>query len=86
MAKRIALSTLNASTIDILNVIRMNANAEYQNAVPEITKATDIPKVGEVIYGTPAFSNYFRDTAQKSKKTCYESASEKAIYRKAVAG
>lgn len=59
MAKRIALSTLNASTIDILNVIRMNANAEYQNAVPEITKATDIPKVGEVIYGTPAFSNYF---------------------------
>lgn len=59
MAKRIALSTLNASTIDIINVIRMNANAEYQNAVPEITKATDIPKVGEVIYGTPAFSNYF---------------------------
>ena len=59
MAKRIALSTLNASTIDILNVIRANANAEYQNAVPEITKATDIPKVGEVIYGTPAFSNYF---------------------------
>ena len=59
MAKRIALSTLNASTIDILNVIRMNANAEYQNAVPEVTKATDIPKVGEVIYGTPAFSNYF---------------------------
>lgn len=59
MAKRINLSTLNASTIDILNVIRMNANAEYQNAVPEITKATDIPKVGEVIYGTPAFSNYF---------------------------
>lgn len=59
MAKRIALSTLNASTIDILNVIRMNANAEYQNAVPEITKATDIPRVGEVIYGTPAFSNYF---------------------------
>ena len=59
MAKRIGLSTLNASTIDILNVIRMNANAEYQNAVPEITKATDIPKVGEVIYGTPAFSNYF---------------------------
>lgn len=59
MAKRIGLSTLNASTIDIINVIRMNANAEYQNAVPEITKATDIPKVGEVIYGTPAFSNYF---------------------------
>lgn len=59
MAKRIALSTLNASTIDILNVIRMNANSEYQNAVPEITKETDIPKVGEVIYGTPAFSNYF---------------------------
>ena len=59
MAKRIALSTLNASTIEILNVIRMNANSEYQDAVPKITQATDIPKVGEVIYGTPAFANYF---------------------------
>lgn len=59
MARRIANSTLNASTIDILNVIRQNASYDYQQNVPEVTKASDIPKVGEVIYGTPAFANQF---------------------------
>lgn len=59
MARRIAQSTLNASTIDILNVIRQNASLEYQSKVPVITQAEDIPKVGEIIYGTPAFSNQF---------------------------
>lgn len=59
MPKRIAVSTLNASTMDILNVIRQNAGYEYQQNVPEVTKASDIPKVGEVIYGTPAFANQF---------------------------
>ena len=59
MAHRIAVSTLNASTVDILNVIRQNASLAYQNAVPAITQATDIPKVGEVIYGTPAIANEF---------------------------
>ena len=59
MAHRVAVSTLNASTVDILNVIRQNASLAYQNSVPEITQATDIPKVGEVIYGTPAFANEF---------------------------
>lgn len=59
MAHRIAVSTLNASTVDILNVIRDNASLAYQNSVPEVTQATDIPRVGEVIYGTPAFSNEF---------------------------
>ena len=59
MAKRIAVSTLNATTIDILNVIRQNASYDYQQNVPEVTKSTDIPKVGEVIYGTPAFANQF---------------------------
>lgn len=59
MAKRIAVSTLNASTIDILNTIRANASAEYQDSVPAITKATDIPKVGEVLYGYPALANQF---------------------------
>lgn len=59
MPKRIAQSTLNASTIDILNVIRQNASYEYQQAVPEVTQVSDIPKVGEIIYGTPAFANQF---------------------------
>ena len=59
MARRIAISNLNASTLDIINTIRANASAEYQQYVPEVTKATDIPKVGEVLYGYPAFANQF---------------------------
>lgn len=59
MSRRIANSTLNASTIDILNVIRQNASYDYQQNVPEVTKVNDIPKVGEIIYGTPAFANQF---------------------------
>ncbi len=59
MARRIANSTLNASTVDILNVIRQNASYDYQQNVPVVTKASDIPRVGEVIYGTPAFANQF---------------------------
>lgn len=59
MARRIANSTLNATTLDILNVIRQNASLDYQSSIPVVTKATDIPKVGEIIYGTPAFANQF---------------------------
>lgn len=59
MARRVSVNTLNASTIDILNTIRANASLEYQNSVPEVTKATDIPKVGEVLYGYPALANQF---------------------------
>lgn len=59
MPRRIANSTLNASTLDIMNVIRQNASYEYQQSVPEVTQWNDIPKVGEIIYGTPAFANQF---------------------------
>ena len=59
MAKRIAVTTLNASTVDIINTIRANASYEYQSLVPEITDAHDIPKVGEVLYGYPALANQF---------------------------
>lgn len=59
MARRIANSTLNASTLDILNVIRANASYDYQQNVPAVETANDIPKVGEIIYGTPAFANQF---------------------------
>lgn len=59
MPRRVAVSTLNASTLDILNVIRQNASYDYQQNVPKVTKATDIPKVGEIICGTPAFANQF---------------------------
>lgn len=59
MARRIANSALNASTIDILNVIRQNASYDYQQNVPEVATVNDIPRVGEIIYGTPAFANQF---------------------------
>ena len=59
MPKKIANSTLNASTIDILNVIRQNASLEYQNSVPAVTQEQDIPKVGEVLFGYPALANQF---------------------------
>lgn len=59
MAKRIAQTTLNARTIDILNVIRANASYEYQKDIPKINKESDIPKVGEIIYGTPVHANEF---------------------------
>lgn len=59
MARRIAMSELNASTMDIMNVIRENASLEYQNLVPQVQTANDIPKVGEVIYGHPAMANQF---------------------------
>lgn len=59
MARKVAISNLTGSTIDILNVIRQNASQEYQDSVPEVTTEHDIPKVGEVIYGTPALTNQF---------------------------
>lgn len=59
MAKRIAQSALNASTIDILNVIRQNASYDYQQSVPVIDRANQIPQVGEIICGTPALANQF---------------------------
>lgn len=59
MPRRIAVNTLNARTIDIINVIRANASAEYQSLVPAITTEEDIPKVGEVLFGYPALANQF---------------------------
>lgn len=59
MPRRIAVNTLNASTIDIINTIRANASYEYQQLVPEVTNAKDIPRVGEVLYGYPALANQF---------------------------
>lgn len=59
MPRKIAVSTLNASTIDILNVIRQNASYEYQKNVPVVERAKDVVKVGDVLYGTPALANQF---------------------------
>lgn len=59
MATRIALTTLNASSLQIINTIRANLSQEYQSVVPKIEKTTDIPKVGEILYGYPVFGNQF---------------------------
>ena len=59
MPRRTAITTLDASTADILNVIRANASAEYQQYVPTVQTENDIPKVGEVLYGYPALANQF---------------------------
>lgn len=59
MAKRVAITSLNASTIDILNTIRANASYEYQSSVPVVQTEHDIPKVGEILYGYPALANQF---------------------------
>lgn len=59
MPRKISRSALNASTIDILNVIRTNASYQYQQQVPAVTTENDIPQVGAVIYGNPALSNEF---------------------------
>lgn len=59
MSRRVAISTLNARTIDILNTIRANASYEYQTLVPAVQTELDIPKVGEALYGYPAMANQF---------------------------
>lgn len=56
---KVAISNLNANTIDILNVIRANASPQYLSSVPEITEAKEVVKVGDVLFGTPAFANEF---------------------------
>ena len=59
MGKKVTITNLQGSTLDILNVIRTNASAEYQSLVPEVTKEVDIPKVGEVLVGYPQMANQF---------------------------
>lgn len=59
MATKPVVSVLDASTVDILNVIRQNASYEYQSQVPEITKANEVAQVGKVIMGYPALANQF---------------------------
>lgn len=59
MSRKIPITTLNGRTIDILNTIRANASAEYQDNVPVVTQEKDIVKVGDVLYGYPALANQF---------------------------
>lgn len=59
MPKVVNYTALNASTVDIMNVIRQQGSSQYQSEVPEITQASDIPVVGKVIYGDASLRNQF---------------------------
>lgn len=59
MPRRIANNRLNATTYDIVNIIRQNASPEYQDKVPKATDIKSLQKVGEVIVGNAGFSNQF---------------------------
>ena len=59
MPYRVAETSLNASSMDIVNVIRENAGLEYQNQVPVVETLDDMPRVGELLVGHPALANYF---------------------------
>ena len=52
-------TSLQGRTIDILNIIRNNASAEYQADIPVISDVSDIPAVGQSICGNPSRSNEF---------------------------
>lgn len=62
MPSRVAMTSLNARTIDIINTIRANASPQYQHLVPEIEKETDIPAVGQTLLGYPQTANEFIST------------------------
>lgn len=59
MPYRVNQTALNASTVDILNVIRANASTDYQSNVPEVAQARDIVRVGQCILGEAAITNEF---------------------------
>lgn len=59
MPRKIAISTINASTVDILNTIRANASAEYQSKIPKVSTERDLTGVGSILYGYPALANEF---------------------------
>lgn len=59
MPYQITESVLNASTLDILNVIRQNSSAAYQAAIPAIETEQQIVHVGQVLLGHPALANEF---------------------------
>ena len=59
MARRIAVTSLNDTTYNILNTIRQNASPEYQAKIPEVTEELQLRAVGDVLYGYPALANQF---------------------------
>lgn len=60
MPTKPTLKSLNASSVDILNAIRNNASANYQNYVPAAYQSTEsIREIGGVIMDYPGLRNEF---------------------------
>lgn len=57
--KKVALSSLNGRTVDILNVIRNNASSLYRESVPVADTVESVVKVGEALRGAPGLQNEF---------------------------
>ena len=80
MAKRIAVTNLQANTIDIVNTIRANASAAYRDSIPVVTDLHDLRAVGEYFQGYPQFANEFvsalvnRIAAVKVKSATFNNA------------
>ena len=54
------LKKLNATSVDILNAIRNNASANYQNYVPAAQQNTEsVREIGSIIMDYPALRNEF---------------------------
>lgn len=55
-----SIKTLNATSVDIVNAIRNNASANYQNYVPAAQNNTEsVRQIGEVIMDYPGLRNEF---------------------------
>lgn len=54
------VQTLNASSVDILNVIRANASTNYREFIPEATKdAESVKAIGSILMEYPLLQNEF---------------------------
>lgn len=59
MPKKIALSSLNANSYDVLNALRQTLSAQYQSMIPMAKNQHDLIQIGDVLYGYPAIANEF---------------------------
>lgn len=59
MPSLVAPRTLDTDSVTIINTIRANAPAQYQDEIPEIDETHSAVKVGQMIVGNPTHSNYF---------------------------
>lgn len=62
MPRKPEVKSLNATSVEVLNVIRENASPQYRNAVPMALATTEsIRAIGETIMNFPTLQNEFLD-------------------------